>query len=205
MTSETSGLHSIRPARTHDPREVDQLYDICLRTGNDGKGAEDLLTDPRVLGEVYLGAYLRFQPELAFVLQGPDGAVVGYVLGAADTLAFEARLEKEWWPALRARYPLGDPSAEGLHNTLVQLIHTPIHSDPSVTKDYPAHLHVDILQEGQGGGNGRRLLETLFDALRAKHVPGVHLTVSPSNTNAVGFYEHLGFHQVPEGPMAMTL
>ena len=30
-------------------------------------------------------------------------------------------------------------------------------------------------------------------ALRDRGVEGVHLIVSPENTNAIGFYEHLGF------------
>lgn len=50
-----------------------------------------------------------------------------------------------------------------------------------------------LLPEWQGGGNGRRLLETLFDALRARGVTGLHLGLDTSNTHAVGFYEHLGF------------
>ncbi len=59
--------------------------------------------------------------------------------------------------------------------------------------DYPSHLHVDLLPDAQGGGNGRRLLGTLFDALRADGVRGVHLGVAEDNVSAIGFYEHLGF------------
>jgi ribosomal protein S18 acetylase RimI-like enzyme len=182
----------LRPARTLDPAEVDRLYDICLRTGASGGDATPLYADPRLLGEVYLGAYLALEPDLAFVVES-DGAAAGYVLGARDTAAFEARCEREWWPALRARYPLGSFPEESPDEGLVRQIHDPHVTDRLVLADFPAHLHVDLLPAAQGGGNGRRLLATLFDALRAAAVPGVHLGVAEDNTSAIGFYEHLGF------------
>ncbi|MFB8230730.1 GNAT family N-acetyltransferase [Cellulosimicrobium sp. NPDC055967] len=190
----------LRPARTTDPDEVDRLYEICLRTGASGADATALYTDPRLLGEVYLGAYLALEPSLAFVVE-VDGVAAGYVLGARDTTAFEARSEREWWPPLRERYPLGSFPEGSRDEALVRQIHRPHRTDPSVLRDYPAHLHVDLLPAAQGGGNGRRLMDALFDALRAAEVKGVHLGVAEDNVSAIGFYEHLGFTRldVPEG------
>lgn len=187
----------IRPARTTDSTEVDALYSICLRTGADGKDATDQFSDPRLLGEIYLGAYLAFEPELAFVVTSDDDQPRGYVLGTADTAAFEDRLEREWWPTLRERYPRDSVAPDSPDANLVRQIHAPRRTDDPWLSEYPAHLHVDLLPEAQGGGNGRRLLETLFDALRARAVPGVHLGVSDTNTSAIGFYEHLGLTRLP--------
>lgn len=195
----------IRPARTTDPTEVDRLYDICLRTGASGAGAEDLHDDPRLLGEVYLGAYLEYEPDHAFVVVSDDDTPLGYVLGARDTLAFEALLRSAWWPPLRQRYPLGSFPAESHDERLVRKIHAPRHTDPEAIKGFPAHLHVDILREAQGGGNGRRLMETLFRALREDGVEGVHLNVSPNNVNAIGFYQHLGFDHVAGNTYGLRL
>ena len=193
MPSGTTEAPTIRHALTNDPEEVDRLYDICLRTGDSGKSAENQLENPRLLGEIYLGAYLRFEPELAFVLESVDGAALGYVLGARDTLAFEELLEKQWWPALREQYPLGSFPDGSFDEELVARIHTPPRTSSATIAQYPAHLHIDILKGGQGGGDGRRLLETLFSALRGQGINGVHLDVSPRNLNAIGFYEHIGF------------
>lgn len=201
----------IRAARADDPVEVDRVYEICLRTGAAGQDATARFTDPRLLGEVYAGAYLALEPELAFVVTDPEATArgeedaVGYVLGAADTAAFEAELERRWWPALRARYAdrtfaPGSPDA-----ALAGLIAHPPTTPSSVTADYPAHLHIDLLPRAQGGGNGRRLIETLLDALRARGVVGVHLGVAPENTGAIGFYEHLGFRALPSAPGAVLL
>ncbi len=205
MTAGTLGKLQIRPARTRDAAEVDRLYDICLRTGGDGTGAQDLYEDPRLLGEVYLGAYLELEPQLAFVLEGSDGSALGYVLGARDTVGFEQRLDEAWWPQLRARYPLGSFPAGSYDENLVGIMHAPRRMDMRGMDGFPAHLHVDILDEGQGGGNGRRLMDTLFSALRELGVEGVHLQVSPENTNAIGFYEHIGFRHLRDSAYGKTL
>jgi ribosomal protein S18 acetylase RimI-like enzyme len=64
---------------------------------------------------------------------------------------------------------------------------------------YPAHLHIDILPEGQGQGWGRKLIETLTGRMRELGVSAVHLGVAPTNHRAIAFYEAVGFHRVPFG------
>jgi GNAT superfamily N-acetyltransferase len=64
---------------------------------------------------------------------------------------------------------------------------------------YPAHLHIDLLPELQGQGFGRRLIETLDDALARAGVSGVHLEASAANTGAVAFYPRVGFTPLPSG------
>lgn len=188
-------MTTIRPARTTDAAEVARLYDVCVRTGAAGGDATGLYANPLLLPEVYLGAYLALEPGLAFVLADDDDRAVGYVIGAADTREFAARCEREWWPALRERFLLDSAEPGSSDAKLVALVHAPESMPEPVLDRFPAHLHVDLLPEGQGGGNGRRLLETLFDALRVRGVTGLHLGLDTSNTHAVGFYEHLGFHR----------
>jgi ribosomal protein S18 acetylase RimI-like enzyme len=179
--------------RTYQAPDRDSLYDICLRTGASGEDATDLYTDPRLLGEIYVGPYLEFEPDLAFVVTDSEG-VAGYVLGATDTAAFEAKCEDEWWPPLRSRYPLGAFADGTTDARLVRLIHEPHLTPDHITDDYPAHLHIDLLPRAQGHGYGRLLLETLFDALAHRGVRGLHLGVGVKNVRAFGFYERIGFH-----------
>ena len=70
---------------------------------------------------------------------------------------------------------------------------------------YPSHLHVDLLPDRQGEGWGRRLLETLFDALAATGSPGVHLGVAGANTQAIGFYRRMGFVELKREHGGLTL
>ena len=48
-------------------------------------------------------------------------------------------------------------------------------------------------------------MDTLFEALRAGGSPGVHLGVSEANQRAIGFYEHLGFHELHADGFTRTL
>ena len=97
---------SIRPYRDSD---LDDLYRICLQTGDSGQDATSMFDDPRLLGHVFAAPYGLFEPSLAFVAEDEAG-VGGYIVGALDSRAFAERLEADWWPALRDRYPA--PPAE---------------------------------------------------------------------------------------------
>jgi ribosomal protein S18 acetylase RimI-like enzyme len=179
----------------YQPGEEQVLYDICLLTGDSGVDASGLYRDPRLLGEVYVGPYLRFAPSHALV--GVDAAgVAGYVLGVPDTRAFEAECERSWWPALRARYPLSNYPTDTPDGRIVRLIHKPPTTSPDVVERYPAHLHIDLLPRLQAQGEGRRLLTALLENLATAGAQGVHLGVGLSNQRAIGFYRRMGFTQV---------
>ena len=168
------------------------IYEVCLLTGDAGQDASELYDDPLLLGHVYAWPYALFEPSLAFVVADHDG-VAGYVLGAVDTASFGARLEREWWPALRRRYPL-DGEYRASDRRLVEMIHRP-RVGSAHAETHPSELHIDVLPRCQRTGAGRRLMVTLLDALRERGSPGVHLGVDPRNTNACGFYRHLGFDE----------
>lgn len=180
------------------PDDRDALYRICLLTADSGEDGTAIYGDPELVGHIYAGPYLAGQPELTFVLEDAGG-VSGYVLGVQDTRAFRAWEERAWWPALRERYP--DPAdipaaRRSPDERLAFLIHHPPQMSPEVLDAYPSHLHIDLLPRAQGGGHGRRLLETLFAALKAGGSPGVHLGVGAKNVRAQGFYRHLGFTEL---------
>ncbi len=186
--------------RAYRPADLDALYEICLRTGAAGDDAIELMADPRLLGDRYAAPYAVLEPEHAFVLAPADdgGPAVGYVLGALDTTAFDARCEAEWWPAVRARHPLGQTTGR-LDDLFLVRLHHPRSPEAAVLARYPSHLHIDLLPEAQDGGWGRSLLERLFSALRAGGSRGVHLGVSSANQRALGFYRHLGFEELASG------
>jgi ribosomal protein S18 acetylase RimI-like enzyme len=190
--------------RAYEPDDRDHLYDICLRTGASGADATDLYSDPRLLGEIYVGPYLEFEPKLAFVVTDSAG-VAGYVLGARDSLAFEAECERSWWPPLRQRYPLGTFPDDSKDARLVRLIHEPRATPTEVASTFPAHLHVDLMPRVQGQGYGRALLDALFEALRALGVHGLHLGVGAANHRAIGFYERIGFQTLSRSELGRTM
>ena len=178
----------IRPYHAND---LTALYEICLRTGAAGADATDMVEDPRLFGDLYAAPYAVLEPQHAFVLDNGSGRSVGYVLGARDTSDFEARCEREWWPPLRAAHPIVDGGTR-LDDLLIHLIHHRSAPPASLLTRYPSHLHIDLLPEAQGGGWGRRLMETVQASLAAAGSSGVHWGVSTANERALGFYRHLG-------------
>lgn len=170
-----------RPASSLDEAA---LYRVCLAT------SDSPTDDPELLGHIFAGPYLRFEPELVRVI-ADDHGVAGYVLGCLDTRAFDARLEREWWPALRERYPAGSGTERDAG--WVRTLHDPMSDPAELLERFPSRLHIDLLDRAQGTGWGRRLLEWLFGALAERGSPGVHLGVWRGNERAVGFYRHLGF------------
>jgi ribosomal protein S18 acetylase RimI-like enzyme len=195
-------MAAMAEVRRYRPEDLDDLYRVCLETGDAGNDATALHDDPDLLGHVYVGAYATFEPELAFVVEDGRG-VGGYVLGALDTAAFDARLEDEWWPPLRRRYPL-PPSGTEHDALLVHLIHSPHRRTGPLLGSHPSHLHIDLVERCQGAGHGRRLMNTLLDTLRAAGSPGVHLGVSTRNERAIGFYRRLGFEELAADDLAIT-
>ncbi|HEX6077061.1 MAG TPA: GNAT family N-acetyltransferase [Micromonosporaceae bacterium] len=137
-----------------------------------------------------------------------DAGPAGYVLGTPDSRQFEDLAERHWWPTLRRRYPAPEPGRRAewtLDEWRVHLFHHPWIAPAEVVGRHPSHLHIDLLPRGQGNGHGRRLIETLFDALRERGSPGVHLGVGRRNQRAIGFYRHIGFTELESDEHALWL
>lgn len=192
----------IRPFHITD---LTALYRICLLTGDNGSDATSLYSDPDLVGHYFAAPYAVLEPELCFVLTG-DGMPIGYILGCADSAEFHKKCEKHWFPPLRQRYPkpTDADSWTASDKWIINQIHEGIPAEDDVTA-YPAHLHIDLLPIGQKGGWGRKMMALFWDKLRSLGVPAVHLGVSRANTNAVGFYQHIGYHTVVETSGAFIL
>lgn len=187
----------VRPARADD---VADLLTICLQTGDAGRDASSLHSDPELLGRVWAVPYLDLEPAHAFVAT-VDGTVVGYVLGTPDTRVFEDRAERLYWPQLRLRYPLGPVAGRtAADEDLVALVHAPPTAPAAVVERWPGHLHVDLLPSAQGYGLGRRLVGRVRGSLARDGCSGIHVGVDPHNEAALGFYRHLGFADLPATP-----
>ena len=72
-------------------------------------------------------------------------------------------------------------------------------------KEYPAHLHVDILEDCCGKGSGTLLMHTLLDTLKKEHVPGIMVGVAKNNQRAFNFYQKMGFEILVEAEYGYIL
>jgi GNAT superfamily N-acetyltransferase len=192
------------PVRPYRDSDLEAIYDICIRTGDNGGDATGTFENPRLLPDIFAGPYLYLEPSLAFVL--PDGAdrPVGYVLGTADTAGFVRAYREKWLPGVVSHYHAPTADVPTRDAGMLELFHQPEHMLQSGMDEFPAHLHIDILPSHQGGGNGRRLVETFVDAAASVGAPGVHVTVALANARAHGFYLKVGFRLLPivsDGPV----
>lgn len=184
--------------RSYRPDDLDMLYRICLETGDAGKDATHLYKDPKLLGYVYAAPYAILSPETVSIAADEQGAA-GYIVGPVDTAAFDARMEKEWWPALRPH--LADPKGKPYETwsrdeRMAYLIHHPAHTPTRILDRYPSHLHINLLPRLQGQGLGVKLIDRWLAEMKARGSPGAHLGVGVANQRAVGFYKAYGFEEV---------
>jgi ribosomal protein S18 acetylase RimI-like enzyme len=182
--------------RDVQPGDLDALYRIALATGDSGGDAAQLYRDPELVGRLYAAPYAVLAPEFALVVEDAAG-VGGYIVGVLDTLAFEARLEAEWWPALRRQYPdpTGDPHSWNLDQVRAYQIHHPRPPPARIIDPYPSHLHINLLPRLQGRGLGQALIDAWLARIAAAGSRGAHLGVSPVNHRAIRFYRAYGLEE----------
>jgi ribosomal protein S18 acetylase RimI-like enzyme len=184
--------------RDYRPGDEAAAYLVCLKTGDHGADGEPFYReDPDALGRIFVGPYLRFEPDLALMLEDEQG-VCGYALGAYDSRSFYDRYERQWRPALCAQFPAptGDPAAWSRVQSIHYLYHHPDYFCPEPYELYPSHLHIDLLPRAHRQGYGRQMMNDIMDRLRAKGSPGAHLGMHYDNERAYQFYVSLGFKEL---------
>ncbi|CAB4661500.1 MAG: GNAT family N-acetyltransferase [Actinobacteria bacterium] len=168
------------------------LYRVCVETGDSGQDATPLFNLPDMLGEVFVGPYLTFEPNYAFALI--NEGISGYLLATIDTANFESKLQDSWWPALQSKYAAIDNSLFTSEECgILKFINSPEVTDVEVTSQFPSQIHIDLLPRSQGAGYGKAMMKYTLELLAKNGSPGVHLHVSPTNERAFHFYQGLGF------------
>jgi GNAT superfamily N-acetyltransferase len=189
--------------RCFEPADLNACYAISLATGFEGGDASHLYRDPQMMGHIYFAPYALLEPALVLVVEDAEG-VAGFAVGTTDTLAWEERLERDWWPSLRERYadPAGIPAEEQTPDQRRSfMIHHPARTPAAMATAYPAHLHMNLLPRVQRRGAGSRLLRAW---LARAGSPAVHVGVNRANEGAVFFWAAQGFVEL-SAPTGRTL
>ncbi|KAL7282451.1 hypothetical protein ACG7TL_003922 [Trametes sanguinea] len=193
----------VRPVK---PTDSPALNRICLLTGNAGQSAEGLHKYGELIGLVYAEPYAHIPATYGFVMVDPakGDEIVGYILGAYDTRAYEQHAIDEWFPRVRANYaypPETNDGATEADKRYIGILYNPPRA-PQAAVDYsPAHLHIDILPEYQRQGWGRRLIARAIEHLREEMgLAKLWLELDPKNEGAKRFYERLGFNELQGAP-----
>jgi GNAT superfamily N-acetyltransferase len=184
--------------RPFEPADLDACYAVSLATGLEGGDASHLYRDPKIMGHIYLAPYARLEPSLALVVEDDDG-VAGFAVGTSDTVAWEARLERDWWPSLRRHYadPADVPAADRTPDQRrASMIHHPERAPVGIAGKFPAHLHLNLLPRAQRRGIGSTLLQTWLEKAARAGAGDVHVGVNRANRGAIRFWASQGFHEL---------
>ena len=178
----------IRQAQQAD---LPYIYDICLRTGLSGKDASSAVSDKYMIGQYFAAPYIYYEIDLCLVVT-KDSIPMGYIVGTSNSSAFYSWMNSNWLPQIRRMYPEGMKPVSNFESFIIKTIHKDCFL-ADFLKEYPAHLHIDILPQLQGQGTGKKLMAEFIDILKIKNSAGLHLSVGEKNVRAIKFYEKSGF------------
>jgi ribosomal protein S18 acetylase RimI-like enzyme len=190
--------------RPYQPADRDGVSAILHRTGFLGEDLDGtwLFDDRTLFRLVNVEGYLRFQASNAFVaVDETDGSIVGYIIGTADSHAYERLFKRRmyWRIAARAFLVSWWRHPESFRQILSWAF---TYSEPATPffDEYPAHLHINVLPDYQRYGIGGRLIGLFVARMTELGVTGIHLGTSNRNAKALPFYAKHGFTVLVEKP-----
>ncbi|GAB1521105.1 hypothetical protein RhiTH_004196 [Rhizoctonia solani] len=190
---------SIRPI---SPRDIPDIYHICLLTGDAGQSAEGLHQYPELIGLIYGEPYFVVAPSFGFVLvrTQPDGReeILGCILGTPDTRKFEPAIDEQWFSQLRSDYPQNPYpfNSTQADRVMIDRIHQPETTPPEVLATTRAHIHIDLLPQAQRQGWGSKLMGKAVNYLKKQGCDSLFVGIEPENARGRAFYLAVGFKHV---------
>ncbi len=168
--------------RQAEAKDLEDIEYICRMTAGPESRADEGVGKKIAL--TYSTYYARAERETSFILDD-GGKAVGYIICAPDFKRFIKNFRKT---EVKELWALDKKFAATAY--LLPLGYLPFY------KKYPAHLHINLLDDYQGKGYGSELMDTLSAKLREMNLHGVMLIVDGENTGAQRFYERKGFRKV---------
>lgn len=181
-------------------------YDACYRaavrecvfvTGYGGDDVTPFFTDRELFADFLTLYYTDYEPGHAYIGL-VDGAPAGYLLGCADTRAYERVMKEKVYPRIlknlvSGRYRIDRVTGRYIVRGLASQVRGEGMTPP--LEQFPAHLHIDLLAPYRRLGLGSRLIHAWLSDLRAMGSPGIHLGTSTAHTLSHAFYKKLGFQR----------
>jgi len=182
-------METIRPYR---PEDRERIRHICLVNAGNPRTKKQ----QRFILTTYCDYYLECEPQNCFVAANDADEAIGYTYCAENYAVFAKRFEQVFLPRAAE---LGEAKRRDAWDSYA--------AHGRFSAEYPAHMHIDILDDYQRRGLGSRLVDTLREHLKAKGIPGLMLTVGASNKQGINFYNKYGFEVLEKsaGDVAMGL
>lgn len=187
-------------------REEDeaQILNVCYKTGYMGEDltGKDIFNDIKLFGYLFCSYYYMYEKENCFVaIDKKENKIIGYIIGTLDSKRQERLFMKTMIPKILIRlfcYTLWKhiESYKAVKFFMKNLNF--YNSNKNIYKQYPAHLHINILNGYQNIGIGGRLIEAFEKHATKNGVKGIHLRTSNKNLKAVPFYLKMEYKIIGE-------
>ncbi len=168
-----------------------RLEYVCRQTAGEQSKTDEKIG--QIVTKTYSSYYAREETENCFGLYD-DNVLVGYIICAENASKFKKIYRKK---DVKEIASLSKKAAAFAWVLPIPYIF--------FKNKYPAHLHIDILEEYQNKGYGSEMINTLLKHLKEKDVKGIMLMTDEDNFGAIRFYERHGFKVIAKafGGVAM--
>lgn len=174
--------------REYTPDYKESVRRICIATGSEKGRTDPVYADYACT--LYCDEYADH--EVVYLLMDEDKAV-GYILCAEDADVYAENMK----PYLDHLRELGE------HYIMMGEMENRMYQE--LKQDYPAHMHIDVMEDYTHGGHGTALFNTLIRRLEQDHVKGLNLCVASANERAVKFYKKMGFEVLQDLGQALVM
>ncbi len=167
----------VRPMR---PEDLEAVEYVCRMTAGEESQKDPVVGDK--MAKIFSTYYVRECYDTCFVLADENDKAVGYILCEPDFKRYRKVYRKIDVPHIKTL-----DKYWGKRAWTMPIPYT------ILGFKYPAHLHIDILDEYQNKGYGRLLMEALLDKLKKNGIKGIMLMAGSWNEGAIRFYSRFGF------------
>ncbi len=189
--------------RKCNKNDKNNIINICFHTGYMGEDARSHFHDKKLFGLLFCSYYPKFESHNSFIAVTKENGkekVIGYVLCSLDTKEQEIKYKKRFQWKILVRLVL-ITSWKYFHDfkLVLSFISRMLRykgrngGEIAMHDQYPAHLHVDVMEEYQNKGIGTQLIKRLEEHLKKKKIAGICLGTSERNYKSIPFYKKHGY------------
>jgi len=180
-------MPTIRP---YQPKDKENVRMVCIKTGPVAKLTEGPKYDLELI--TFCDYYIECEPQNCYVIADGDDEAVGYILCAEEFRAYREKFLKDYAPRVKGFFNRVKCQGSARMPKLF-------------VKNYPSHMHINILEPYQRMGFGSKLVDALAANFRGKGVPGMMLGVGAGNMKGRSFYTKYGFKKLLRVPGAVIM
>jgi len=180
--------------RKYLEKDQNEIINICFDTGFLGENLKktNRFNDKKLFGYLFCTYYLQFETENCFVAEDvSNNIIIGYIIGTMNTKKQERLFKSKmaWRICARVLTYTCWKHPETMKSIMYYVKH--LQNNPStkdLSREYPAHLHMNIVSQNQHSGIGLSLLKEFEKHTLANHVYGIHLETTDRHLKAIPFY-----------------